>query len=71
MQTPFAQPPAAPRLTEAKATALLLAVPKVAHWLRHYPQRGRITAATFDPKTGSWTVGVWSGKAGEVGDRQG
>ncbi len=66
VQTPFARPPATPRLTEAKATALFLRVPKVAHWLRHYPRRGRVTTATFDPKTGSWTVGVWSGKAGEV-----
>ena len=66
MQTPFARPPATPRLTEARATALFLRVPKVAHWLRRYPSSGRVTAATFDPKTGSWTVGVWSGKAGEV-----
>jgi hypothetical protein len=66
IQTPFAQPPAAQRLTEARATRLFLAVPKVAHWLRRYPRRGRITAATFDPKTGAWTVGVWWGKAGEI-----
>ena len=66
VQTPFAPPPATARLTEARATALLLAVPKVAHWLRHYPRKGRITSATYDPKSGSWTVGVWSGRAGEV-----
>ncbi len=61
IQTPFVQPPAAPHLTEAKATALFLAVPKVARWLRRYPRSGRSTFATFDPKTGSWTVGVSSG----------
>ena len=44
MQTPFAQPPATPRLTEAKATALFLQVPKVAHWLGRYPRKGRVTA---------------------------
>ena len=66
VQTPFAPPPATPRLTEARATALFLQVPKVARWLRRYPHRGRVTAATFDPKTQSWTVGVWWGKAGEV-----
>ena len=25
-----------------------------------------MTSATFDPKTGSWTVGVWYGRAGEI-----
>ncbi len=66
MQTPIAPPPATARLTESRVTALFLRVPKVEHWLGRYPLKGRVTAATYDPKTGSWTVGVWSGKAGEI-----
>ncbi|MGB2952306.1 MAG: hypothetical protein WBB74_02800 [Gaiellaceae bacterium] len=64
--TPFAPSPATPHLTKQRATSLVLVVPKVRHWLRHYPRRTWITDATFSAKYGSWTVKVWSGKAGEV-----
>src|SRR5919204_5601426 len=64
--TPFAPPPASPRLTKQRATDLFLAVPKVRHWLRHYPRRTWITEAAYSAKYANWTVKVWSGKAGEV-----
>src|SRR5919204_631782 len=64
--TPFAPPPASPRLTKQRATALLLGVPKVRRWLRHYPRRTWITDATYSAQYANWTVKVWSGKAGEV-----
>jgi hypothetical protein len=55
--------PGKPRLAEGKALALFLADPKVEAWLDRYPPKPQ-TEATF--KGGSWTLKVWSGKAGEV-----
>src|SRR5262249_29790402 len=43
-----------------------LAYPKVAHWLRHYPKDTWVKETTYDPKSQSWEVKVWSGPAGEV-----
>ncbi|HVU75965.1 MAG TPA: hypothetical protein VHC67_00185 [Gaiellaceae bacterium] len=40
-----------------------LAYPKVRDWLKRYPPNPQ-TQATF--AQGSWTVNVWSGKAGEI-----
>ncbi len=54
-----------PRLTEKRAVALVLRVPKVAHWLERYPRRPT-TDATFDRQTRRWTAHVWSGQAGEI-----
>ena len=54
------------RLTEEAATAAFLNNPKVGDWLDRYPTRDRIEDASFDRKTGAWTVHVWSGKAGEI-----
>jgi hypothetical protein len=42
---------------------IFLRYPKVAHWLKRYP-RNPTTDATY--KDGSWTVNVWSGRAGEI-----
>src|SRR5262245_22020118 len=56
---------AAPRLTEAKVVRTFLAVPKVADWLERYPPNP-ITDASFDRDSGTWTVHVWSGRAGEI-----
>jgi hypothetical protein len=56
----------APRLTEKRATAIVLAYPKVADWLTHYPSKGRYTEASFQKSYGLWTVKVWWGKAGEI-----
>ncbi|HET9324228.1 MAG TPA: hypothetical protein VFO03_10135 [Gaiellaceae bacterium] len=54
------------RLTEEAATAAFLRNPKVGDWLDRYPTRDRIEDASFNRKTGAWTVHVWSGKAGEI-----
>jgi len=66
VQTPLAPPASTPRLTSSRAETALLAYPNVAHWMRHYPKKDWIKEATFDAKTHSWTVKVWSGPAGEV-----
>src|SRR5206468_3563669 len=60
-------PPAAQtaRLTEQQAIAAFLAHPKVASWLKRYPPHPQ-TQGEF--KNGSWTVRVWSGKAGEIAE---
>ena len=65
VETPFAPSAAPARLTEADAVQALLAVPRVARWLDRYPP-DPTTDATFDRRTRTWTVHVWSGRAGEV-----
>jgi hypothetical protein len=62
--TPFtpAKPPKA-RLTPVQALRFFLDTPKVHDWLERYPPHPQ-TQATF--KDGQWTIGVWSGKAGEI-----
>jgi hypothetical protein len=67
VETPFAPPAGGPRLTEPRATALLLAEPKVADWLDRYPPRPT-TDAEYDRRDGDWTVKVWSGEAGEIAE---
>src|SRR5262249_39028677 len=52
-----------PKLSEARVIKVFLADPKVAKWLKRYPP-DPTTDATFTD--GSWTVSVWSGKAGEI-----
>jgi hypothetical protein len=56
------------KLTEQRATAIFLANPKIASWLRHYPPKTRTTEATYSAPYGSWTVKVWTSvdKVGEV-----
>ena len=51
------------RLTKEQATELFVAYPKVASWLERYPPEP-VTDATFE--SGTWTVMVWSGDAGEI-----
>ena len=62
---PVAAPPAEPRLSEDAAVEAFLAHPKVERWLERYPP-GPTTDASFDADDGTWTVHVWSGKAGEI-----
>jgi hypothetical protein len=57
--------PGPPSLTEEQATAALLLEPKVKRWLDRYPPKPQ-TDATFDRVKRTWTVNVWSGKAGEI-----
>jgi len=59
-----ASPP--PRLTEARATRLFLAKDKVADWVGRYPKASLVTDATYSKRYRDWTVGVWSGDAGEI-----
>jgi hypothetical protein len=54
------------RLTEDAATAAFLRHDKVGDWLDRYPARGVVKDASFDEKTGKWTVHVWWGEAGEI-----
>ena len=61
---------AAPKtnLTQKRATAIFLANPKVAKWLRHYPPKTRTTEATYSAQFANWTIKVWTSidKVGEV-----
>ena len=54
-----------PRLNEDDAVERFLGHPKVERWLERYPPSPS-TDATFDRDDGTWTVHVWSGRAGEV-----
>ena len=54
------------RLTEREAIAPFLRHPKVADWLDRYPTKGRVTDASYDSESGSWTVHVWWEEAGEI-----
>ena len=62
---PAATPATVARLSEDAALDLFLAKPKVARWLERYPP-DPTTDASFDADDGTWTVHVWSGKAGEI-----
>ena len=65
VQTEFAPPDTAPKLSKKRASDIAIKYPKVAAWLKHYP---RVISydSTYDPKSLAWTVHVYSGKAGEV-----
>jgi hypothetical protein len=52
-----------PQLSNQQATDIFLGSAKVRAWLKRYPPKP-ITQATY--ADGSWTVDVWSGKAGEI-----
>jgi hypothetical protein len=56
------------KLTKQHATAIFIANPKVAHWLRHFPPKTRTTEATYSAQFGNWTIKVWTSidKVGEV-----
>ena len=51
------------RTTATEAERLFLADPKVAQWLTRYPRHPTTDASYAD---GTWTVNVFSGKAGEI-----
>jgi glycosyl transferase family 87 len=55
-----------PKLTKQRATAIFVANPKIADWLRHYPPKTRTTEAKL--KDGRWTIKIWTtiDKVGEV-----
>src|SRR5262249_50570379 len=58
--------PAKPTRSESSAVALFLAAGKVHDWVGPYPKASRGTEGDFHPATADWTIGVWSGKAGEI-----
>ena len=68
IQTPAAPPPRTPQLTQDQATRDFLRYPKVADWLSRYPKKGRVTEATYDAPSSTWTVKVWWGAAGEIAE---
>jgi FtsH-binding integral membrane protein len=55
------------RLESKQALKIFLAVPKVKDWLARYPKHPQ-TQASY--KQGTWTIYVWSGKAGEIAQGQ-
>jgi hypothetical protein len=63
---PFVPSRERPNLTKAEATRTVLAFQKVKDWLDRYPERGRVTEATFDETYKDWTVKVWWGAAGQI-----
>jgi hypothetical protein len=63
IETPFAPPPPSAHLTSEQVLGIFLSTPKVRDWLSRYPPHPQ-TQATL--KDGTWTVNVWSGKAGEI-----
>ena len=65
VETPFAPPEGAARLTEEQAIEVLLRYGKVRDWLARYPPDPQ-TAAEYRPATDEWVVKAWSGKAGQV-----
>jgi hypothetical protein len=62
---PFPPGQGPPRLKEQAAVDAFLRSPKVADWIERYPHN-LATDATFDRKTRTWNVQVWSGRAGEI-----
>jgi len=68
IQTPFAPPSNAARLTKARALAIVHANPKVKAWLSRYPKTGFIDEETYDASSHQWTVKIWwnEHKVGEV-----
>jgi hypothetical protein len=67
VQTPFAPSPNAAHLRKTHVLALVEKDPKVADWLARYPDKSGLQhEETYDPKTASWTVKIWLGKAGEI-----
>ena len=68
VQTPFVPSPTASRLTKAGVLAAFERDPKVASWLSRYPAKTLVDQETFDSKIATWTVKLWSGKAGEIAE---
>ena len=66
VQTPFAPVSAKASLTEARATAVFVAAPKVKTWLAHYRKASLVRQATYSETYRDWEVKVWSGPAGEI-----
>jgi hypothetical protein len=68
VQTPLVPPRATPRLSEKRVLARFEAAPKVSSWLARYPRSDRSDEETYDATTGTWTVKIWWGTAGEIAE---
>jgi hypothetical protein len=66
IETPLAPPEQKQALDAQRATAILLAYPKVRDWLTHYSARNRGTSAEFNSQFRYWNVHVTSPAAGEI-----
>ena len=66
LQTPLVPARKHSSLTAAQALRIFEREPKVASWLTRYPHSGRSHEATYDAKTGEWTVQISWGAAGEI-----
>ena len=66
IQTPLVPPPPRAQLSQKQALEDFEGYPKVASWLSRYPRSGRTHTATYDRKTGDWTVDISWGSAGEI-----
>src|SRR3954465_6259751 len=66
IETPLAPPEQPQRLDADRATAALLAYPKVRDWLKRYPVRSRTTSADFNEQFRYWNVHVSAPEAGEI-----
>jgi hypothetical protein len=70
VQTPLVPRRPSAALTQEEALRTFEQYPKVAAWLSRYPRSGITDQATYDRKSGEWTIDVWwSGKnvsAGEI-----
>ena len=66
VQTPFGPVAQKQALTEARAIAVFLAVPKVKGWVGRYPKASLVKKATYNSTFRDWEVKVWSEPAGEI-----
>jgi hypothetical protein len=57
---------AKPHLTKQRALAIVEHDDKIADWLARYPRKNLVDYETYDSTTTSWTVKIWSGRAGEI-----
>ena len=69
VQTPFVPQKPGASLTQQQALRIFEHYPKVADWLSRYPRSGISDEATYDAKSGQWSLKVWwSGKNASAGE---
>ena len=69
VQTPFIPRRPSASLTQQQAIQTFERFPKVAAWLKRYPRSGFSDEATYDAKSGQWSIKVWwSGKSVSAGE---
>src|SRR3954453_7612188 len=68
VQTPFAPIPASAHRSKEKVLSTFEADPKVAAGLARQPKKSLVDEETYSSTDSSWTVKIWSGKAGEIAE---